>query len=293
MDKSNKPVDEVRFINSYFTSDKWLITPIRVGCKFDLDERKTNIKYAMSLGIPQITEIINKYPEDAVIIGGGPSVNQYADKIKKLQKNGAKVYSIERMYKWCLNHGIVPDFVVAMDASDDVMEGFRQIHDDTTHILLAQCKPEVFDLLKDKKVYYFLVEQKGVPYSKYCEDYGINQVTMINAGGSVVLGAISIAITLGSKNFHIFGFDCHITDGNYCKGITGIGDIKNVIEVEINDKVFNTTPEYLAFMQQFFQLYGIAKELGQMQDVRVYGNSMCKVASKIDIDGDKPWKGKQ
>ena len=34
--------------------------------------------------------------------------------------------------------------------------------------------------------------------------------------------------------------------------------------------------------------YGAAaKELGQLKDVKIYGNSMIKAAAKIDIDGDK------
>ena len=286
MDKKCKNPEEARCIESYLTNfSKYLIPNVRVSNKFSTQERKNNIKYTLSLGIKEITELVNIHSDsEAVIICGGPSIGSYADKIKELQKKGAKVYAIERMYSWCLDRDIIPDYVIAMDAADDVIESFEYIHKDTTHILMAQCKPEVFNLLKDKKLFYFCVPQKGIDHQQFLKD---DKITMINAQGSVSLGVLSIAITLGARKFHIFGFDCHVTDKNYADGITGVGDIKNTIEVEVNGKTFKTTAAYFAFMQQFFYIYQTAKELGQLKDVKIYGNSMIKAAAKIDIDGDK------
>lgn len=195
------------------------------------------------------------------------------------------MYSIERMYQWCLNHGIVPDYIVVLDACDDVIESFITIHPDTTHIIVAHAKPSVVDKLKEFKTYYYHLMQKGVDYSKLYEDTNQN-ITFINSGGSVALCTLSIAMTLGSKKLHIFGFDCHVNGKNYAEGITGTGCISETFNAEIEGRTFKTTTAYYAFMQQFFQIYMTGKTLGLLNDVKVYGDSMIKAASKIDLDGN-------
>lgn len=286
MEISNKKPDEARSIHNHLFGEKQLLPPIRVSCKFPLKERRENIRWVLSSGIPMITELINIHPDRAaVIVCGGPSVENYENKIKELKSEGAIVYAIERMYQWCLDRGIIPDYVIAMDASDDVIESFDRTHPDVTHILMCQCKPEIFRLLQDhgRKLFYFLVPQRGVDIGKYCRELKIESMSMINAVGSVSLGALSVAMMLGARNIHMFGFDCHITNKNYASGITGIGAIKDVVEVELNGKLFKTTAGYLAFMQHFFNLYSIGKDTGLLKSVCLYGDSMVSWASKENI----------
>lgn len=284
-----KNQEEVRYIFDYLTNTTplRLMPSIRVHCKFPLKDRKKNTEYVVSLGIPQITELINIHPDsDAIIISGGPSIDNYVEKIRQLQKEGAKIYSIERMYPWCLGHNIVPDYVITMDASDDVVEAFKKTHSDVTYILMSQCRPEVFDVLKDQKTYFFFVHQKGLDLGRICHDAGIKKMTCINSGGTVAIGALVVAATLGARNFHVFGFDCHINDGKYAKGIVGVGCINECIDVEIGKRIFKTTPAFHSFLQNFFTFYRVAKENKQLNDIRFYGDSMIKAASKINLSPD-------
>jgi SAM-dependent methyltransferase len=288
MDKSCKDSEQHKFVDSYLSGDKFLLPNIRVNCKFSATELRDNIVSTVKRGTPYLTELINKHPNsDGILICGGPSTDGYVDKIKSLQISGAKVYAIERMYQWCLNHDIIPDYVIALDASDDVAEAFKISHNDTSHILVAQCKPKVFDLLDGKKIYTFFLDQRGINYKKILEGIDPKSVTFINAGSSVSLCAMSVAMTLGARNLHIFGFDCHITDRDYANGITGVGCINNVIEIEIGDRTFKTTTAYFSFMQQFFQIYLSGQNNGLLKKVKLYGDSMVKEAALIDIDGDK------
>ena len=290
-DKSEKNPEEYRPIESYLLHDNFIMPKVRLNSKFSLKERRDNITYAVKTGIPEISSLVNsKVGSEAIVIAGGTTIDSYVDKIKELQSNGADIYAIERMYQWCLSNGIVPNYVVVLDASDDVIESFETIHDDTTHIIVSQAIPEVFDRLKDSKSYHFNLLLKGVDFSKIYDRKERTELTMINSGGSVSLCCISIAQTIGARTFHIFGFDCHITDGDYCKGITGVGAISDVMDIEIEGRVFKTTPAYYAFMQQFFEMYQTAKELNMLDSIKVYGDSMVKAASKINIDGDKPKK---
>ena len=288
MTKENKFINEHRTIETFLTKEKFLMPNVRMSCKFTLTERRNNIKYAVASGIPEISELVNKHPDsDAIIITGGPSVEAYKDKIKDLQSKGAKVYAIERMYQWCIKNSIHPNYIIALDASDDVIESFESIHEGVKHLIVAHAPNKVFDKLKGHDANYFLLMQKGVDYSEIYTDGKGHRLTFINSGSSVSLCNMSIAMTLGARRFHIFGFDCHVSDGNYASGITGVGDIKDTMEVEIDGRIFQTTASYFAFMQQFFELYQIGKANGLIDNVKIYGDSMVKVASMIDMDGDK------
>lgn len=288
MTKENKFKNEYRSIETFLTQEKFLIPSVRMSCKFTLTERRNNIKYTVTTGTPEITELINKHPNsDAVIIAGGPTVESYVEKVKALQGNGCQVYAIERMYQWCLKNDIKPDYVIVLDASDDVIESFDHIDPDVVHLLVAHAPHEVFDRLKEYKSYYFLLMQKGIDYSQVYTDNKPHKLTFINSGSSVSLCSMSIAMTLGARNLHIFGFDCHVDNKNYVDGITGVGGVRDIMEVEIDGRVFKTTASYFAFMQQFFDLYQIGKSNNLLDKVFVYGDSMVKAASKIDFDGDR------
>ena len=292
MDKGNKFRDEAKTVETFLTQDKFLMPNVRLNCKFTLTNRRNNIKNAVRTGFPEISSLVNIHPDsEGIIISGGSSIESYEDKIKELQSKGAKVYAIERMYKWCINHGITPDYIIALDSSDDVVESFDVINPGTVHILVSQAPPEVFEKLRGYKTYFFHLMQKGIDFSEIYK--GINagkSITFINSGSSVSLCCMTVAMTLGARNLHIFGFDCHVNEKNYADGITGVGCINDIIEVEIDGRVFKTISSYFAFMQQFFQLYQIAKDNKMLDSVRVYGDSMVKQASKIDLDGDKERK---
>ena len=288
--KDLKPIDEYRSVESFLIKDKFLFPKIRMNCKFTMTERRNNIKHTVKTGAIEITPLVQIHPEsDSVIISGGPSIEGYVEKIKELKKSGCKVYAIERMYQWCLKNDIVPDYVVALDASEDVIESFANLHSDVTHLIVAHAKPEVFDRLNGYKTYYFLLQQKGIDYSEIYPENEYKRLTFVNSGSSVSLCCLSIAMMLGTKNVHVFGFDCHVGSGNYSKDITGVGDIKDTVDVEIDDRTFKTTTSYFAFMQQFFELYVIGKKQNLIKGVKVYGDSMAIHASKLEenINGDQ------
>ena len=275
-------------IYDFVFSGNNVMPTLTANCKFPLKERKENIEKAVSFEFKDISVIHNKHQgKETIIIGGAPSVNNYIDKIKGMKEQGNIIISIERMYQWCLNNDIVPDYVLVLDASDDVIESFGRIHPDVTHIIATQCKEDIFKKLKDYKTVIFSSAQSGIDFANVYSKNNYKKITIINTGSSVVLASMSIAMFLGLRNLHIFGFDCHISKGDYAKGITGVGVIENTIQVEVDNKEYLTTVAYASFAQQFFEIWKLGKANNLIDNVKVYGDSLIKAMSKIDIDGDK------
>jgi hypothetical protein len=187
------------------------------------------------------------------------------------------------MLPWCLAHGITPEYVIALDANQDVTEALQTPPAETRYLIAMQCHPEVFDRLGHlPEVYTFQTPQRELDE----DDTAIERrgVTL-NSGGSVVLGAMSAAMALGIKSLHVFGFDCHLGNGGYAKKIAGVGEQIEKITVRIDDRDFSTTLPYLAFAQQFFTILQFARDDELLDSVKIYGDSMISAMSKEDIRG--------
>ena len=281
-DKNDKPTRFLRDIaNRLYRRGTRFVPHVRTCNKFSKADRQASVASATSRGLPEIAELIDAHVgRSAVIIGGGPSVDAEVETIRALQDTGSIVFSIERMYPWCLSHGLIPDYVVTQDASDDVQEAFTQLQAGSAHLVATQCQPATFDALQDERVYFFhtnadlTIEELAGP-----ELEGV----LVNSGGSVTLCSLSLAMLLGCAHLHVFGFDCHVTGGTYAKGIAGVGEQADLIHIKIDGRAFRTTPAYLAFAQQFFELKSIGERDGLWRTVKVYGDSLVTAMSRENI----------
>ena len=100
----------------------------------------------------------------------------------------------------------------------------------------------------------------------------------------MTLCAMSLAMTLGSRQLQIFGFDCHVTDGAYAPGIAGVGEQPETFSVSAagHDRRYLTNAAYLAFAQQFFKLMEMARRCELIETVQIYGDSLVKALHKTD-----------
>lgn len=279
--------EELYRILKFVSGDKQLLPVIKTINKFPLVQRRANLKQALATDYPDIRDlrlarVLHDRP--SLIIGGGPSVDLQVEQIERLQQAGAAIVTIERMLPWCLQHGLTPEYVVTMDASDDVTEAFTTLPSVSTYLVATQCQPAVLAALKGHSIYLFNTPQKGIAMADLWDDANREYVTQVNAGGSVTLCAMSLAMTLGSRVLHIFGFDCHITNGGYATGIAGVGEQLHAYEIRVEgtDRLFRVTSPYVSFAQQFFRLIEMARHEGQVRTVQVYGDSLVNVLHRPD-----------
>jgi hypothetical protein len=213
--------------------------------------------------------------KQAVIIGGGPSVDGQIEQIHHLIGQGHRVVAIERMASWCHAHGIIPDYLSVLDASEDVPASLHHVHPETVCITATQCGQAVMDALSGHtQVYTYNCPSGSLDLPTLFQSAVSDKQTVLNAGGSVTLSCMTIAMALGMDALHIFGFDCHITGAHYAKGITGVGEATQCLEIEVDGQDFTTTGPYLSFAQQFFPLIDTGKQMGFLNAVTIYGDSL-------------------
>ncbi len=275
------PRDWRRYLVSHFLNEAHeAIPPIRTHCKFKVSTMLDNLKANLPRKIPTMRELKDTESGDVVIVGGGPSVDNQIDEIKRLVGEGKKLLVIERMYEWCHLNGLHPDYVAALDASDDVKDNFNHIQDGTIHFLVATIHPDVFDNVPRESTYLWSGSAGLHPEAHdIWRQNGYTNIPVINTGGSVTLGSMFLSLVLGFRNIHMFGFDCMMRskEKGYASGVTGVSMDRDYFEVEVDGDVVYTCSSFLSFSQQFFRMVTLAKNADMLDDIQVYGDSLVNM----------------
>lgn len=261
--------------------------PIVKGkCKFSLEERMNNLQSCMSRKLPDISALEgHDKGREAVVVSGGPSVNAYLPEIKFLSQEH-RLMTIDRMYFFSLLHLRTPDYVVCVDAAEDVIQNFfsHKSGGGATFLFSNTIRPEVFDAVGNDPIYIFNTHHEEFETLNAYQDPIYEKVTRLNAGTTVTIASLGLAMLLGMRTIHLFGFDCHVEHGKYASDISGAGTEDQVIRLQIgkgDDAVFyNTTMPFLCFAQQFLLMEKWGKDYGLLDDIVIYGDSLVKAIRK-------------
>lgn len=173
---------------------------------------------------PLVKDCVNIAKNKAVIaVGAGPSFNKNKKVLKRIHdEDGCKewrdrdfvIIASNHQYKPLLKMGIIPDFVVAVDASDviykQMCESVPKIGKHTVFFAGLQMSSKVFDEWdrQGRDIRFYLPATKGL--DKAFEKYSGNSAAplKINVGGNVLNSAWVISkYFLGSSVFFAVGCD--------------------------------------------------------------------------------------
>ena len=271
---------EVYRIATRLNSGITVMPMVKTVNKFPRPQRIEQIAHAAQAGWPNLHRLIDTHPDSAaIIIGGGPSIDGEVERIRALRAEGHQLYAIERMLPWCVAHALMPDYVVVMDAHENVQDSLWHAPVEPTYLVALQCHHSVFTRLNGLRAYTFATPQKDLSQAEVMDRLKIEQWTLVNAGGSVVQCAMNLALILGARRIHLFGFDCQVTDRLYANGIAGAGGDDALIEIEVagyQPRIFTTTLPYLAFAQDFIRSVELFRRQGYLEHVTLYGESLVR-----------------
>lgn len=173
-----------------------------------LAQVSANIK----LGLPQAMAY-QPNPETAIIVAGGPSLNETEKELVDLVWKGGKVVAINGAYQWCIDRNIKPSACVVMDARE-FNSRFVQTPVDGCHYLIAsQCHPKTFEMCRGRQVAIWHALSAGDDEIKLLDEYYFKQHNPITIGVTVTMRAISLMRMLGFSRMEIFGLDSCWLDG--------------------------------------------------------------------------------
>ncbi|MBD3246401.1 MAG: DUF115 domain-containing protein [Candidatus Omnitrophica bacterium] len=154
-------------------------------------------------GTKEVEGIVAGDRVPAIVVSAGPSLDQDIEELKKL-KGKVPIFCVGTAHKALHTHGLVPDFVVALDAKERVAEQLEGVEtqgvtlfavDFVNHQVVEQFKPEVFFFHSTQNPFMILLPEhqrfKGHVY----------------AGGSVCHAAVDIAAKMGFSPVVLVGQD--------------------------------------------------------------------------------------
>jgi uncharacterized Rossmann fold enzyme len=167
----------------------------------------------------------------AIIVGGGPSVADELDIIRKRHALGQKIFALNGAAKFLNKNNIIPEYQVILDARAGNIDLLGRADE---YLIASQCHPTLFDSVSNITIWHPAVEELEKYLPNHDEEYA-----MIGGGTTVGLSTMCLAYTMGYRKLHLFGYDCSHRNamGHAYKQKMNVNDI--LCKVTVNGKVFN------------------------------------------------------
>lgn len=244
---------------------------LRPRCVKPQHELRRHERNAFSLGLPMF-ERVAPHAGEIVLVGSGPSVEKKLFSIRELKAKGHPVMAIKGSHDWLINHGIIPDFALAVDPLPRIADLYRKPKGSVVYFIASQCHPDVFTALVGCRVVLWNVYTKSAfdYWTKYIKRKKRKDTLAFVGGGSTSgLRAMALSYMLGFRKLHLFGYDSCLSEGNLLK-ITGERSEKVVVS-EVEGRAF------LCDMAMSQQAKEFEQQLRQMMPgakVKCYGDGL-------------------
>jgi hypothetical protein len=228
----------------------------------------------------QLTDLYalqGEYDGSCIIINAGPSIDAKWPQILKLRKAHMPILAISRMYPALISHGLKPDFVVSLDSSAAQAAGFANLKPGVKYIMAACANSDIVERLVQEQAETYIFDSFT---DEHVQDYrlkaGYRVATVINSGGSVSVTALAIAMQLGFKDLHIFGFDCMVADPaqQHSSAVAGESTAEQFFQLPLGDELVTTCAPYVEFAQEAIDLLKAGMTAGLLKTWHCYGNSL-------------------
>lgn len=238
----------------------------------ELDQIRENVRQNCSDGWGQISpHMTNDF--EAMILGGGPSLNQHLEEIKRLRSEGVKLITINGSYNWAVENGLVPSAQVMVDARQFNSRFTKPVVENCKYLLASQCHPDAFiDLPKDNTLLWHtrMSDIKDI----LDETYGEGKWWHVPGGSTVLLRVIPLMRTLGYKRFHLFGCDSCLDEGKAHHAYSqpeNDSDIVLPVRCHPTGRIFWCHPWMIAQATEFIGLIAI---FGNEMELQVHGDGL-------------------
>lgn len=163
----------------------------------------------------------------AVIVGGGPSINEQLPEIRK-RYGRAIFFAVNGSHDWLLDHGMTPSVHVILDSRQENVRFVQRPQKKTTYLIAAQCHPDVFEALKGYDVVMWVAGMEGM---ENLSERHPKPVILIGGGGTVGLKTMCLAYVWGFRKIDLFGFDSCYSQGQHHAYPQDLNDGEASIEV--------------------------------------------------------------
>lgn len=186
-----------------------LIIPVLVVSNTSNEQLEHNITVNSQRDVPWLYTH-HAHAGTAIMCGGGPSLIDHLDDIRRLQAEGGKIFAMNAASRFLRSHGIAVDAQVIADAKLET----TTLYDSgaAVHFLASQVHPDVFDKGGNIVLWHLAIdEQMDRLFPEQRRKQG--GYSLVGGGASVGNSALCMAYVLGYREFELFGYDSSHRDG--------------------------------------------------------------------------------
>lgn len=165
-----------------------------------------------------------------IVVAGGPSLDNDMQYLRELSK-AYKILAVGRVVKKLLNAGVIPDYIIMIDANEVLLDQIKGM--DLETIPLLYLSTVYYEVLEEHKGKQYLILQEG--YSLAEEYAKAHNFQLYSTGGSVSTTAIEVGIRLGCSAIICVGLDLAFVNNQTHASNTGgkfIEDAEDLRKVE-------------------------------------------------------------
>lgn len=208
-----------------------------------------NLRYSLSLGLPEFVPFPMAHDGNVCIVGSGPSLAGQIGRIRKEQARKRPIVAINGAHDFLIENGITPDFFLTVDPRG-MPQNLKHANDETVYLLASRVSSKDFDLLKGKKILLWhswsTDDQMELLQGKLC----------VGGGTTSGLRAINFFFLCGFRNFRLYGLDsCLGKQGEKRVGGSRLDAHVNRTDVIVGGKRFLCNMAMAAQAQDFQSLY--------------------------------------
>jgi hypothetical protein len=140
----------------------------------------------------------------ACVIGGGPSLADHEDDIKRDQADGYTMIAMNGSARWLTGRGIVPDIHVFYDARAENADFITEIPA-KLYLVASHASPAILAALAGRNVMLFHAHAAGPLLDEIRKNYAGSHIL----GGAITVGLmmLNILIVGGFRVAHFYGYD--------------------------------------------------------------------------------------
>jgi hypothetical protein len=208
-----------------------------------LEQIRKQAKHSATLGLPRLksqparTTTGPLSDGKVAIIGGGPSIGDpvIQAELSLLRSKGFAIWALNGSYDWLLDHGLVADAHVLLDARYDNLRFLRNSKPETTYYLASICSGFVYDemITQGRKIVRFDLDVMG------------------DCGTTVGTHAIAVAFTEGFREIHLYGYDSSYRGEAGHAYEQALNGEERIVDAHVGDRVFRAAPWMVRQAQDF------------------------------------------
>ncbi len=244
-------------------ASKPLIMPVQVVCNVPEELIFDNIR-ENSRNAPRDKWVDRVAEHDgvAVLCGSGPSLVDFIDHIAKRKKEGAKIFAMNGAAGFLVDHGILPDYQVLIDAREETA---ALIGPAKEHLFASQVHPECFKRMPTARLWHLQIDEID---DLLPDDSG--DLLLIGGSASVGNTATCLAYAMGYRELQIYGYDsCH-RNGKSHAFHQSLNDGDPYCEVSYDGKVYTASLTMKLQAEQF----------------QITSRHLMDAGCKIEVHGD-------